>query len=272
MKRYDLSIVTPTFNREEVLVDSINSSLEFIGSRFEGEIIVVDDCSQDETYNRMRELFANELDEGKIKYFRLDRNLGVTGAKNFGVAQASGEWIVFMDSDDTFKIDNAKTVTDLIDSALEAEVLFFRCVSASTKSLLGKEGLKSARLGLRGILRRSVWGECLPVIRRSVALRFPYDADLRGSEGVAYVRMANAGIVFEVFPVVARIYNDTGSDRLTATTLLFANPELRMLAHFRVLSELKVKIGFLDGSKTVSRIVVWAFRSFLNTLSHILTK
>lgn len=58
------------------------------------EIIVVDDASTDETAEVCRNL-------NDIKYIRLERNLGVAGARNVGLLASTREYVAFLDDDDT---------------------------------------------------------------------------------------------------------------------------------------------------------------------------
>jgi glycosyltransferase involved in cell wall biosynthesis len=88
-----ISVIIPTFNRSGVVVRAINSVLDQNNKNF--ELIVVDDGSTDET-----ELLLSPLnDSGQLKYFKI-KNLGVSSARNFGVSQAIGDWLCFLDSDD----------------------------------------------------------------------------------------------------------------------------------------------------------------------------
>jgi len=88
-----ISVIIPTFNRSGVILRAINSVLRQKNKNF--ELIVVDDGSTDHT----EALLSPLVDSGEIKYFKI-KNLGVSGARNFGVKEAIGEWLCFLDSDD----------------------------------------------------------------------------------------------------------------------------------------------------------------------------
>ena len=88
-----ISVIIPTFNRSSVILRAINSVLSQNNKSF--EIIVVDDGSTDDTSLKLLAL----VDSCQIKYFKI-QNQGVSGARNFGVSKAIGEWLCFLDSDD----------------------------------------------------------------------------------------------------------------------------------------------------------------------------
>ena len=89
-----ISVIIPTYNRFDLLMNSINSVLNQTHKDF--EIIVIDDCSDDERY---LELLSNK----NIRYFRLEKRNGLPSkVRNFGINQSKGEWIAFLDDDDTW--------------------------------------------------------------------------------------------------------------------------------------------------------------------------
>jgi glycosyltransferase involved in cell wall biosynthesis len=88
-----VSIIIPTYNRAELLPRAIESCLRQTHSEI--EILIVDDCSLDET----RQVVENYKDP-RIKYFLHKNNLGVAAVRNTGLLNATGEFITFLDSDD----------------------------------------------------------------------------------------------------------------------------------------------------------------------------
>jgi glycosyltransferase involved in cell wall biosynthesis len=85
------SVIIPTYNRKEVLKRAIDSVLAQTFSGF--EVIVVDDGSQDDTGDLLKESYPN------VQYFKIE-NQGVSAARNFGVSKARGKFLAFLDSDD----------------------------------------------------------------------------------------------------------------------------------------------------------------------------
>lgn len=91
-----ISIVTPTYNRKEMLKDVIETSKKQSYSDF--EIIIVDDCSTDGT----EEFIKAYSDDERIKYYRNEKNMGPGYNRNFGFKQAKGDYVIFMDDDDYY--------------------------------------------------------------------------------------------------------------------------------------------------------------------------
>ena len=85
-----ISVVIPTYNRARLLPRAIESA-QNAGADL--EVIVVDDCSTDDT----AEVCAAIAD---IKYVRLKTNGGLANARNIGTAESTCEFITFLDDDD----------------------------------------------------------------------------------------------------------------------------------------------------------------------------
>ena len=91
MSEATVSVVIPTYNRAGTVAAAIMSALEQPNTP--DEIIVVDDGSSDET----RDVLAAFGDRIIAVH---KENSGVSGARNAGIARATGAWIAFLDSDD----------------------------------------------------------------------------------------------------------------------------------------------------------------------------
>ena len=104
-----VSILIPLYNQEELIKKCLNS----IPNRDDIEIIVVDDCSTDNSFNVVKENYS------KVKLIKNDKNLGIGLTRNKLLDNASGDYIFFLDSDDYLYTDNFNIV---IDSYLKDQV------------------------------------------------------------------------------------------------------------------------------------------------------
>ena len=90
----EISVIIPTYNRCDLLKRAINSvTKQTITPK---EIIIVDNCSTDQTYQMVSSLFP------EINYF-IEKKRGVSAARNKGILESKSKWIAFLDSDDTWK-------------------------------------------------------------------------------------------------------------------------------------------------------------------------
>ena len=89
------SIIIAMYNVERYIKICINSILNQTFQDF--EVIVVDDCSTDNSYKICTELYGNNK---KIRLLRHEKNQGPSAARNLGMENARGEYIWFIDSDD----------------------------------------------------------------------------------------------------------------------------------------------------------------------------
>lgn len=91
-----VSVIMPSYNRENTIAESIKSVLAQTYSDF--ELIIVDDGSSDGTVK-----VINSFKDKRIKLIALKENLGANKARNIGIEHASGEYIAFLDSDDCWR-------------------------------------------------------------------------------------------------------------------------------------------------------------------------
>nr|WP_294679508.1 glycosyltransferase family 2 protein [uncultured Blautia sp.] len=96
-----VSIIIPAYNREKVILSSVKSVLN--QNEEDIEVIVVDDCSSDNTLSVLR-----KIEDARLKVIPLEKNSGACVARNTGIKAARGEYIAFQDSDDVWHQDKLK--------------------------------------------------------------------------------------------------------------------------------------------------------------------
>jgi len=126
VSRKPISIIIPTYNRYKSLPLSIKSVLD--QTRDNWELIIIDDGSEDST----QEVLKDYLNDDRIKYY-YQENQGVSVARNSGAMLATGDYIIFLDSDDIF-------FPDLINHIYEAEFYKYDLICWQVlKNIDGKE-------------------------------------------------------------------------------------------------------------------------------------
>lgn len=213
--KVNISIVTPSYDRRDIVDNSINSSLDLIDLGFARELIVIDDGSNDGTYEYLEIKYFNEIKAGKVRVFRLDENVGVTGAKNKGAQLALFEWVVFMDSDDTFIEGVGESMNRVLREHNSADIVFFRCLNASSSTINGPI-FEKQYVDLKYLINKGTPGECLPAVKRATILRNPFQTNLRGSESLTYYEILHCGGKAWISDLIARNYDDISVNRLTS--------------------------------------------------------
>ncbi len=90
-----VTIITPVYNSSRYIKECVSSVVD--QSYLNWELIIVDDCSTDNSKSIVLEL--SDKDE-RIRCIFLEKNVGVAEARNSAIRQARGRYIAFLDSDD----------------------------------------------------------------------------------------------------------------------------------------------------------------------------
>lgn len=96
----DISVIIPVYNVENYinacLLSVVNQT--FVRSL---ECILVDDCGNDNSWNIVESFVESYDGDVVFKLVRHDKNKGLSGARNTGINNATGDYVYFIDSDDT---------------------------------------------------------------------------------------------------------------------------------------------------------------------------
>ncbi|CAC6205911.1 poly(ribitol-phosphate) beta-N-acetylglucosaminyltransferase [Staphylococcus aureus] len=106
------SVIVPTYNSEKYITELLNSLAKQDFPKTEFEVVVVDDCSTDQTL-QIVEKYRNKLN---LKVSQLETNSGGPGKpRNVALKQAEGEFVLFVDSDDYINKETLKDAAAFID-------------------------------------------------------------------------------------------------------------------------------------------------------------
>ena len=175
-----ISVVIPLYNKEASIKQSLMSVLSQSYQDF--EVVIVDDGSTDNSVAKVE-----EIQDSRICLIRQD-NGGPSKARNTGVMNAKGEWILFLDADDTLLLEALAHFSQLIDAHPNYE--FFACSSYYCKS--GEQRAQPFNFK-EGILKNPYAAMFLHyysprtgdfVVSRRVALLCPFDENIRRFEDV----------------------------------------------------------------------------------------
>jgi len=103
-----LSLVVPMYNSEKTIDSCVESIIKQSAKPF--EVIIVDDGSDDSSYEKAKKLTSDFANFVVIK----KKNGGVSSARNCGINRANGDYVMFMDSDDILHRDAIKRIEMII--------------------------------------------------------------------------------------------------------------------------------------------------------------
>ena len=112
------SIIIATHSRPHLLPKAVESAR---AAGREVEIVVVDDASSDETARVCQSLSG-------INYVRLDRNQRVAGARNVGLVASRGEYLSFLDDDDTRLPGSLDAQLEALDQEPQAGLIYGQAI------------------------------------------------------------------------------------------------------------------------------------------------
>lgn len=125
-----ISVIIPTYNRATLLRRAIDSvyAQEGLGQLFDVEVLVVDDGSTDTT-----SAVANSYAE--LRYLRPSTNKGTSGARNVGLDVATGEYVAFLDDDDSWLPWKLRRQLQAIEERSEVSLVYGQEVKRSDRAV-----------------------------------------------------------------------------------------------------------------------------------------
>ncbi|WP_142920408.1 glycosyltransferase family 2 protein, partial [Staphylococcus xylosus] len=121
----DVSIIIPVFNAEQHIKETLNS---IENQRFNGsiEVILINDGSEDESVKIIEDFISKPSNKGiNYRLFNDGVNKGQGARRNFGIDNANGEAILFLDSDDLLTKDAIQISFDRLKGTIENDFVIF---------------------------------------------------------------------------------------------------------------------------------------------------
>ncbi len=162
---WKFSVVIPAYNSSGTIKDTIQSCLDQVYPPH--EIIIVDDCSSDNTID----IIAKNFGHFGVEVVRLFSNQGVSTARNVGWARATGDYVAFLDSDDIWHPTKLEIVNDFLTRTN------FKCLGhtyTDKKHLFENppKNILSRKLAFKDFLIRNYFNTSCLVVKKDIVFRF----------------------------------------------------------------------------------------------------
>lgn len=260
-----LSVIIPVYNVAPFLRDCLNSVLHASGSEECVETVCVDDCSTDKSSKILDEIAAAY--KSSLIVYHSPVNAGVSIARNYALAVASGEWVTFLDGDDRLRMDVIHDAIEFAEKNQLDVVVFNHKAEALTIS--GVEYGQGVVDNLAALYAAGL-SSCGAVYRKTFldkhGIRFP--ENLRHNEDFVFISTVHAKTTrigfmnkygYEITP------RADSASRKSPTAKVFLD---RLLAATEVMT--RVKDTALAVQKQFARVAIrenvsqWEFRSVVS--------
>ena len=215
MNKYLVSIVTPVYNSEKFISETIESIQSQTYRNW--ELLLIDDCSKDNSYEIIKNYMQND---DRIKYIKLEKNSGAAVSRNTGIKNAKGRFIAFIDSDDLWE---AKKLEIQVKYMLENKLGF----SSTSYRYIKEDGTRTNKIAkapnkinYNGLLKNTIIGCSTVLIDRNIIGDFTMPLVRRGQDTATWLQLLKkekyAYGISEALVNYRLVGNSISSNKITA--------------------------------------------------------
>lgn len=166
-----VSVIIPAFNASETIISCLNSVILQTYSNI--EIIIIDDGSTDNTLDIVKEY--KEIENITNLQIVSQINSGPSAARNLGIKMATGEFIAFLDSDDTWTLNKIEKQIQVFQSKKNAIL-----VGTLTKYITSKKLIE--QISFKKLLRKNYFSTPTVICKSDVLKEFQFNHKQKYSE------------------------------------------------------------------------------------------
>ncbi|WP_071119541.1 glycosyltransferase family 2 protein [Romboutsia timonensis] len=179
-----VSIITPVYNAERFLSDTIKSVQNQTYKNW--EILLIDDCSKDNSAQIIKEF---QKYDNRIKYIKLKKNSGASVSRNEGIRNAKGRFIAFVDSDDIWKPEKLEIqIKYMLKENLGFTFTSYRYMKENGE-LTNKIAKAPSKINYNGLLKNTIIGCSTVVIDREIVDYFEMPLVRRGQDTATWLQI-----------------------------------------------------------------------------------
>ena len=173
-----VSVLVAVYNGEKYLEQCLSSLLAQTLQNV--QIICVDDCSTDSSLEILHKY--QQIDD-RVEVVHLEKNQGQGHARNVALSQAKGEYICFLDSDDTFSADALQSAVAVFENHEKTDSVLFHVVYCNSEGEptgdypMNSFEVMPGREAFENSLTWKIHG--IYIVRASIHQQYPYDETCR---------------------------------------------------------------------------------------------
>lgn len=183
-KQVFVSVVIPAYNAQKYIEKTVRSVLQQTYTNY--EIVIVDDCSSDETYAIVQALAQEDK---RIKYYQNEKNAGVANTRNYAIAQCAGEYIALLDADDLWVETKLEKQIKLLEET-KAQIAYcsYAFIDENDKEIL-RPFIVPETTAFEAMLAKSVISCSTAMIDRRLFEKYQFEPDVYHEDYVLWLKM-----------------------------------------------------------------------------------
>jgi teichuronic acid biosynthesis glycosyltransferase TuaG len=212
-----VSIITPLYNSGRFIDATINSVIS--QSYTNWELIIVDDCSTDNSYQIVKQRAETE---SKIKLYKLNENSGHPSiVRNYAIEKSKGDFIAFLDSDDLWdELKLEKQVNFMVENNFCFSHTAYRKIN-SEGVVISKRINVSSKVSYKQLLKHNEIG-CLTAMYNAQIVGKHLFPNIGHEDFAAWLKILKAGYLSHGLNTVLASYrvhsNTVSSNKIKAAT------------------------------------------------------
>lgn len=184
-----ISIVMPAYNAGHTIEEAIRSVIAQTYTNW--ELIVIDDCSSDNTFS-VAEYLA--MTDRRIRLLKNARNAGVSATRNIAVTVANGAWIAFLDSDDMWASDKLHKQMALLNNKPDASLIFTGSAFVNAENRMASYHLHvPEHITYRQLLKQNLISCSSVLVKKDLMDEYPMKYDNMHEDYAVWLQILKGG-------------------------------------------------------------------------------
>lgn len=203
------SIIIAVYNCEKYIIETLKSICE---QTFEDyEVIIVDDCSSDNTFSIIEDYIANK---DVFALYSNDKNMGVAFSRNFAIDKAHGEYICLLDGDDVWVANKLETQYEVLkDQQLDGCYTSYAFIDEQSKSIGKPYIVREGVLRYEKMLRQNFIGCSTIAIKSDILKNKKFSKDVAHEDYALWLKLIRIGFKLQGISKVLVTYRITKGSR-----------------------------------------------------------
>lgn len=178
-----VSVIIPAYNCEKYIENAIDSALI---QQVSLEIVIINDNSTDNT----EQLIQPYLEKySNIRYMKNKKNLGASGSRNFGIQQAYGKYIAFLDADDWWETDKLKKQLEVMKKENVVLCSTARALVSPDGTPMNKVIPVTNEITYKTLLKHNCINCSSVLVLKDVALEFPMEHEDSHEDYITWLKI-----------------------------------------------------------------------------------